>query len=336
MKPFTIAQPKTFEQAGELLGDRRFSLPVLKAGGMDVLDHLKEGLAGPDLLINIRTLRQNRTARPIDVQGSAGGSKTLRIEATATLAEIAASALIREQAPVIGQAAGDAATPQVRNAATAAGNLLQRPRCWYYRNEQFHCLKKGGGRCYAVEGENKFHAIFSEGPCYIVHPSNLAPALYVLDGSVHVIGGGRESVPVDRLYHAPDRGILDEHNLEAAEVVTHLAIKAAPHSAFYAIKEKQSFDWPLVMAAVALELRGDKITAARVCAGAVAPVPWPLPRVERALVGVSVDDAQGLRRACTAAGDKANPMTQNAYKVDLLPVAVARAVRKAAGRSVES
>jgi xanthine dehydrogenase YagS FAD-binding subunit len=336
MNRFAVAQPKTFEQARQMLHDGRFSLPVLKAGGMDVLDHLKEGLVEPDLLINIRTLRRDPAARPIDTHRGDDGSTLIRIDASTTLAEIAASSLLNEQAPVIAQAAGDAATPQVRNAATAAGNLLQRPRCWYYRNVQFPCLKKGGARCYAVDGENKFHAIFSEGPCYIVHPSNLAPALYVLDGAVRVVGGERDSIPITRLYHTPDRGLLDEHDLEPTEVVTHVTIDPAPHSGFYAIKEKQSFDWPLVMAAVALEMRGDVIASARVCAGAVAPVPWPLPRVERALAGVSVDDTLALRGACAAAGERANPMTRNGYKADLLPVAVYRAVRRAAGRGVEA
>jgi xanthine dehydrogenase YagS FAD-binding subunit len=336
MNSVAIAQPKTFEQAQRALEDNRFSLPVLKAGGMDVLDHLKEGLSEPDLLVNIKTVRRDAAARPIDTHRGDKGSNGIRIEATTTLAEIAASSLVNREAPVIAQAAGDAATPQVRNAATAAGNLLQRPRCWYYRAAQFNCLKKGGGRCYAVDGENKFHAIFSEGPCYIVHPSNLAPALYVLNGAVHVIGGERDTIPVTRLYHTPDRGLLDEHDLQPNEVITHLTLDAAPHSAFYAIKEKQSFDWPLVVAAVALEMRGEVIAGARVCAGAVAPVPWTLPRVERALTGVSIDDTLELRAACAAAGERAQPMTQNGYKVDLLPVAVYRAVRKAGGRGVEA
>jgi xanthine dehydrogenase YagS FAD-binding subunit len=336
MNRFAIAQPRTFEQARQALDDDRYSLPVLKAGGIDVLDHLKEGLFEPDLLINVRTLRGDPAGRPIDTHRGGDGSTTIRIDASSTLAEIAASSLLGKRAPVVAQAAGDAATPQVRNAASAAGNLLQRPRCWYYRNVQFHCIKKGGGRCYAFDGENKFHAIFSKGPCYIVHPSNLAPALHVLDGVVHVIGGERDSIPIDRLYHTPDRGPLDEHDLRPNEVVTHLTIDPAPQSAFYAVKEKRSFDWPLVMAAVALRMRGDVIAAARVCAGAVAPVPWPLPRVERALAGVSVDDTRALRGACAAAGAGAVPMSGNGYKVDLLPVAVFRAVRKAAGQPVEA
>lgn len=327
MNSFAIARPRDFAHATALARDARFSLPMFKGGGMDVVDHIKEGLLAPDLLIDLRGLR---APAPVSAVGG-----RLRIEAGATLAELAAAPLLLERAPVVPAAVANAATPQVRNVGTAAGNLLQRPRCWYYRNDQFNCLKKDGATCYAVEGENKFHAIFGGGPCHIVHPSNLAPALLVCDGVVHLSGAGRDSLPVADLFHGPDRGVRDEHTLQPGEVVTHLTIAPAPRSGFYAVKEKQSFDWPLVFAAVALELDGDVIRRARVCAGAVAPVPWALPRVAAALEGVRVDDDQALRRACAGAGEGARPMSQNAYKVRLLPVAVRRAVLRAAGRTTE-
>jgi xanthine dehydrogenase YagS FAD-binding subunit len=297
---------------------------------MDVLDHLKEGLWEPDVLINVKRLRVGGKGEPISKDGT-----KIRIESSATMAEIVSSKIMRENAPVLVQALEAAATPQVRNVATAAGNLLQRPRCWYYRNEQFDCLKKGGSRCFAADGENRYHAIFGGGPCHIVHPSNLAPAMHVCDGAVHVVGGNRQSVNVADLYHMPERGIKSEHNLESGEVVTHLTLTAAPKSGFYAIKEKQSFDWPLVFACVALEMEGGKIASARVCAGAVAPTPWPLPRVEAALKGVSAGDDDAIRKACAAAGEGATPMTDNAYKLRLLPVAIHRAVVRAAGRQLE-
>lgn len=330
MNRFAYAQPRTFSEASSLLGEKRFSLPMLKAGGIDVLDHLKEGLVAPDVLINVRTLRLENGAAP--VSAAQGG---LRIEATATLTEIASSSITRSTAPVIAQAVESAASPQVRNAASAAGNLLQRPRCWYYRNEQFDCLKKGGSTCFAVEGENKFHAIFGGGPCHIVHPSNLAPALMVTNGVVHVIGSDRASIPIAELFHLPDKGVKDENNLRPGEVITHITADAAPASGFYAIKEKQSFDWPMVAAAVAIELNGTKIAMARVCAGAVAPIPWRLPNVEAALKGVDLADDAALRKACAMASDGAKPMTENGYKVKLLPVAVRRATLIAAGRKVE-
>ena len=338
MNRFAIARPKTLEQARALLVGGDFALPVLKAGGMDVLDHIKEGLWEPDLLIDLRGVGR----RDGDAGGAGGdgisrdGQGTLRVEAQTTLAQIAASTLVRDLTPVVAQAVESAATPQVRNVATAAGNLLQRPRCWYYRLKQFDCLKKGGDTCYAIDGENQYHAVFGGGPCHIVHPSNLAVALHVCDGEVHLFGGDRESLGVAELYHLPDQGVADEHNLRPGEIVTHLSMHDAPHSAFYAIKQKQSFDWPLVMAAVALELDGAVIRSARICVGAVAPVPWPLPKVANALRGVRLDDEAAIVRACALAADGGRPLRDNAYKLQLLPVAVRRAVYKAARMPFEA
>lgn len=333
MNRFALIRPQTYQQASEALGDRSYALPVVKAGGIDVLDHLKEGLLAPDALVDVRRLRRDPGDNPIRRRDGDGGGR-IEVDASVTLAELAADDMVSGEAPVLAAAAGSAATPQVRNVATVAGNLLQRPRCWYYRNEQFDCLKKGGDRCYAAEGENKFHAIFGRGPCYIVHPSNIAPPLYVLEGRVHLTGGAREAVDIADLFHRPGEGVRSEHRLESEEIITHVSFRPEPTSGFYAVKEKQSFDWPLVFAAVALRLTGDRIDSARVCAGAVAPVPWPLPNIERSLVGVSVDDDAALRDACAPAGRGAAPLAQNGYKVGLLSVAVRRAVLVAAGRPV--
>jgi xanthine dehydrogenase YagS FAD-binding subunit len=329
MNSFAIAKPKSFDQASGLMTGTT-PLPVLKAGGMDVVDHLKEGLIAPDMVVDIK-----RIGRKAGSDGIAFESGKLTVSATTTLAEVAASKIVLKHAPALAHAADSAATPQVRNVASAAGNLLQRPRCWYYRNAQFNCLKKGGHTCYAVEGINNYHAIFGDGPCHIVHPSNLAPPLLVCDGVVKLVGGKRDTIPLPQLYHTPDRGILSEHNLEDGEVITAIELMPAPNSAFYSIKHKQSFDWPIVMATAALELKGTTIESARVCAGAVAPVPWPLLKVQHALRGVNVDDDAALRTACAKASDGARPMSDNAYKLKLLPVAVRRAILKAAGRKVE-
>lgn len=330
MNKFAVAQPRDYAQAASLLVDRKFSLPVLKAGGLDILDHLKEGLTEPDLLINLKGLRNKDHGDAVSREGD-----RIRIEAWATLAQIIDSPIINESAPVVARAVEFAATPQVRNVATAAGNLLQRPRCWYYRNDQFNCLKKGGPTCFAVEGENRYHAILGGGPCHIVHPSNLAPSLDICDGVVHLIGSKRESIPVRELYHLPEKGVKSEHNLEPGEVITHITLKAQPRSGFHAVKEKQSFDWPLVLACVALRVNGERIESAGVCAGAVAPVPWRLPRVEEALSGVSINDDSSLRKAAALAAAGAKAMTDNAYKVQLLPVVVHRAILKAAGLPTE-
>lgn len=325
MNTLSIAQPKSYDDAVGLLKNKNYHLPMLKAGGMDVVDHLKEGLYEPDLLINVRTLRSNGAANPIRLDGD-----TITIEASATLAEIAASDIIREHAPALAQTAESAATPQVRNIATAAGNLLQRPRCWYYRHSQFQCLKKGGDRCYAVAGDNMYHAILGGGPCHIVHPSNLAPAIMLGDGVVHLTGGTRAELTAAELYHLPDFGVKSEHNLMPEEVITHITLKRMPRSGFAVVKEKQSFDWPLVFAVASLEMNGEQIRRASVVAGAVAPTPWPLPDVEQALQNVNVHDDAALVKACAASINGAMPMSQNGYKLKLLPVVVKRAVQSAA------
>lgn len=313
---FAYTRVATAADAATALSDERFSLPVLKAGGMDLVDHIKEGLMAPDYVIDVRGLR------------TAMGPGT--IPATMTLAEISESREIAQRAPVLAHACGSAATPHVRNVASAAGNILQRPRCWYYRNATFNCLKKGGHKCYAVEGDNHYHAVFGDGPCYIVHPSNLAVALAVLDAKVHVQrGDASHAIAIGDFFHLPLDGLRSEHNLEAHDVVTHIEYSAAPASGFHAIKHKQSFDWPLVMAAVALDLDGDVIRAARVCAGAVAPIPWRLPAVEAALKGVRVRDGSAIDKACAASRDGARPLSQNGYKLHLLPVALRRALMEA-------
>jgi len=330
MKSFAVIQPGTFAEAASLMVDKKYSLPVLKAGGVDVLDHLKEGLWSPDILVNVKRVRGENG------EAIAQSGTQLRIEANTTLEELARSKVLLDVAPVLAQAAVSAATPQVRSVASAAGNLLQRPRCWYYRHSQFDCLKKGGNFCYAVEGENKFHAIFGPGPCHIVHPSNIAPALMVLDAVVYVTGGKRESVKIADLFHMPEKGILSEHNLEPGEVVTHFTCAVAGKSGFYAIKEKQSFDWPCAFACVALEVDGDTIKNARVCAGAVAPVPWNLPASADALKGAKTSDDAAISRAASLASQAAKPMRDNGYKLAMLETCVRRAVLRALGRDIPS
>jgi len=330
MTPTTIAMPRTLEDAlvVQSRGDR--PLPVLKAGGLDVIDHMKEGLLEPAVLNDLLAVEDEEALRRIDDDS---------IGALCTLAEVGGSRRLADRCPVIAQAARSAATPQVRNAGTAAGNLLQRPRCWYYRSAQFDCLKKGGDTCFAVEGENRYHAIFGDGPCHIVHPSNLALALMVTNGTAttrtRAEGAEGRTIPIADLFHLPDEDVETEHRLRPDEIVVSLGYEAAPRSAHYEVREKQSFDWPLVMAAASLDLDGDVVRTARICAGAVAPVPWPLPAVAEALRGVSVDDESALREACGVAVKGARPMRDNAYKTTLLPVAVMRAVRLAAGRRID-
>lgn len=326
MNPFTLVRPQSHEDAAGVLASGDYRLPVLKAGGLDVVDHLKEGLIEPDALVDVKRVRRSPDAPLVERDGD-----RLVIDASATLAEIAADEQVRSLAPALASSAGDAATPHVRTVASVAGNLLQRPRCWYYRHAQFDCLKKGGDRCWAIDGENAYHAILGGASCHIVHPSNLAVAMSVLDGAVHVVGGDRDRIEIGDLFVSPSRGVRREHVLQAGEVVTHLTVGFGAKSDYLAIKHKQSFDWPLVSAAVSLDLDGGRIVSARVCAGSVAPIPWRLPAVETALRGVDPSNGVALRNACRGAADGAQPLRDNGYKVSLLPVVVRRAVRMAAG-----
>ncbi len=331
MNPFVLVQPRSHAQAAKVMAaGGSYRLPVLKAGGIDVLDHLKEGLLSPDAVVNVRRLGAEGPA----VTRLADGS--IRIEAGATLAQLASDPILLADATVVAQSAGSAATPAIRNIASAAGNLLQRPRCWYYRHAQFECLKKGGSMCFAVDGENAHHAIFGPGPCHIVHPSNLAPALMVLDGQVHLTGSKRDRIAAADLFHMPDKGILSEHNLEQGEVITHLTLRPRPTSGFHAVKAKQSFDWPSALACVSLRVEEGVIREASVCAGAVAPVPWMLPRVGAALKGAKATDDAAIAAAAELAAEGAKPMRDNGYKVALLVASVRRATLRALGRETPS
>lgn len=328
MNPFSVTMPESIDDAATIQSREDMPLPVLKAGGIDLLDHWKEGLTQPELVNNMSRLKGQGIRR----------IEKGKIGTMCTLAQVGSDDMLNKAAPAIAQAARSAATPQIRNVATAGGNILQRPRCWYYRNEQFHCLKKGGHECFAVEGENRYHAIFSDGPCHIVHPSNVANALSVCNGRVRTVSktdeGGRV-VNMANLFVPPDRSMYSEHTLRRDEIVTHIEFDPAPHSAHYEIREKQSFDWPVVMVSAALELDGDTIRSARLCAGAVAPIPWRLPKVEDALKGVSLDDDAALKRVAAMSAIGASPMSDNKYKINLLAVAVRRAVLLAGGRAVD-
>ena len=210
---------------------------------------------------------------------------------------------------------------------------MQRPRCWYFRNEEFACLKKGGSRCFAVDGENQFHAIFGDAPCHIVHPSTLALPVIAYGGRMRVAGpDGEREIDSDRFYVMPDRNMYGETVLESNELVTGVILPRAANvrSAYYEVKFKQSHDWPVAVAAVALTMSGTTVQSARIVLGAVAPVPWRAREAEALLKGQTVTEDLALQ-AAAAAVKNAKPMSQNAYKVQLTRVALQRALLKAAG-----
>jgi xanthine dehydrogenase YagS FAD-binding subunit len=323
VKPFAYVNAANEKEAIAALGpDRGKFLPI--AGGMDLLALMKDYIAQPDRLVNVKNL--DRTIS----RSSDGG---LRIGAAVTVDEVATHADVARMYPALVHAAGEVGTPQIRHSGTVGGNLNQRPRCWYYRNEEFDCLKKGGSRCFAVDGENQYHAIFGDGPCHIIHPSSLAVPLMALKATFRVAGpAGEREVAAEDYFVTPDRNLFGETVLQPNELLTHLILPppGSAKSATYEVRYKQSHDWPLASAAVVLDMSGTTIRGARIVMGAVAPTPWRSQAAERALAGKTISEQTAIA-AADAAIQGAKPMTQNAYKVQIARTAVKRAVMKAAG-----
>jgi xanthine dehydrogenase YagS FAD-binding subunit len=326
VKPFAYVNAANEKEAVAALGPERGKFLPL-AGGMDLLALMKDYIAQPDRLVNVKNLDKSIT------KASDGG---LRIGAAVTIADLAVHADIARLYPAITQAAEEVGTPQIRNAGTVGGNLNQRPRCWYYRNEEFDCLKKGGSRCFAVDGENQYHAIFGGGPCHIIHPSSLAVPAIALGARFRIVGpAGEREVAAEQYYQTPDRNIYGETVLQPNELLTHVILPApgGAKSATYEVRYKQSHDWPLAAATAVLDMNGTTVRGARIVMGAVAPVPWRSQAAEQALVGKAITE-QTAMAAADAAIVGAKPMTGNAYKVQIARTAVKRAIMKAAGMKV--
>lgn len=304
---------------------------VIKAGGIDLLDLLKENLLAPARLVNLKGIPR------LDVIAEEEGGG-LRVGAMATLATIAEHPLVRQRYPALAEAAGDSASPQIRNVATLGGNLLQRPRCWYFRARDFHCLRKGGGHCFAMTGENQYHAIFDNQLCAIVHPSTAATALVALGATLELVDaeGSARRVRLEDFFVSPRRDLQRENELRPQEVLT--AIRLSPSTpgmrmAHLKQGEKDSFDWPLADVAVVLDLSPDgTCRSAAVILGAAAPQPHRATAAERMLIGKHID-ADSARDAGRAALEGATPLAKNAYKLPLFETLVRRAILKAVANS---
>jgi xanthine dehydrogenase YagS FAD-binding subunit len=283
------------------------------AGGTDLLGCLRDGVMTADRVVSLGAVDELR-----GIAATPDGG--LRIGAMTTIAEIASHAVVKERYPALAQASAVVASPQLRNQGTLGGNLCQRPRCWYFRGE-YHCARKGGDACYAIAGDNRFHAIFGGSGCYVVHPSDTAPALMALGASVRIQGAqGARVVPMDTFFVGPDKDVSRETVVNAGEVVTEVLLPApAPgaRSAYRKVRARGSWDFALAGAAVALAVKDGKVAAARVVLSGVAPIPWRVPAAEAALVGQKLD-ARTITRAAGEAIAKAEPMDHNGYKVALV------------------
>lgn len=307
---FAYARPETVAEAVKVLAEGRSRA---LSGGTDLLGCLSDGVFEAPTLVSLR-----RIAALHGIEPTADGG--LRIGALATLAEVVESEVVRTRYRALAEAASCVASPQLRNQGTLGGNLCQKPRCWYYRGG-FDCLRKGGDTCFAASGENRYHCLFGGDGCFIVHPSDVAPALAALGAVVRIAGpaGGR-TLAVEDLFMLPSKDPRRETVLDAGEIVTEVVLPAsAPgvRSTYRKVRARASWDFALVGGAFALRMADGAVREARVVLSGVAPTPWRSKPVEAALTGRRLDSAT-ISRAAAAAVAGAEPLADNGYKVPLL------------------
>jgi xanthine dehydrogenase YagS FAD-binding subunit len=298
---------------------------LFKAGGVDVADLLKDRVAEPTALVNLRRVGELDFLRE--------EKDALAIGPLVTLSRLAEDARVIKGARALAQAASLAATPQIRNLATLGGNLAQRPRCAYFRSELFHCRRKGGTECFAMLGENQEHAVFDNDLCAIVHPSGTATALVALGASVKLRGTkGERTLPLEQFFVLPAQDVTRENVLQPGELIVEVRVPTGRRSEYVKLMQKQTFDWPLADAAAAIDFSGTKVREARVVLGGAAPVPRRAAEVEKALAGRTLDAATA-QSAALLATKGATPLDGNKHKLPALQAAVLRSLRAAGGLS---
>jgi xanthine dehydrogenase YagS FAD-binding subunit len=320
VKRFAHIDARTVEEAVSHLaryGDGACAI----AGGTDLLGKLKERILPryPEAIVNLKTIPG------LDFISEEDG--VLRIGALTRLQDIADHPIIQSRYVALSQAAGRTASPNLREMGTLAGNICQDIRCWYYRgaDNRFPCLKKGGGRCYAIDGDNRYHSIFGgtvEEGCYAVHPSDTAPALIALNASIQT---SKRTLDAEDFFAV---GVCKTTVLESDEIVTEIRVPApvdGAKSAFQKLAPRKSIDFAIVNCAVRLTSSGGKAAAARVCLNAVHVKPRRAVEAEQSIVGATVNE-EAAEAAGAAAVSSARPMTHNAYMVQIARTLVKRAI----------
>ena len=327
MRAFDYASPTKKEQVTDLLGSNWGEVEIL-AGGTDLLSLMKDEITAPRRLVNIKGIQE--------LHGVSTSPETIQIGALTTLAEIAGNRDIRGSYPVLASAAGDAASPQIRNLATLGGNLCQRPRCWYFRSGHGLLATGADGKSLVKEGDNRYHAILgNDGPAYFVSPSTVAPVLIAYGATVRILGPrGPREIALEKFFVIPKSEREREHNLQPNEIVTAIVLPGKKteglRAGAYEVRQKEAFDWPYATAAVALVMVGSTVKSARVVMGHVAPIPWVSNEAAKALVGKAVTPATA-DQAAQAAVSGAKSLGHNSQKIHLARVAVKRAILQAAG-----
>jgi xanthine dehydrogenase YagS FAD-binding subunit len=333
MKTFVNANARDAKHAVILSQQsrREGKVAAFSGGGTDLLGQVKERVLSPDVLVNLRTVKG------LDEVSSSRG--TTNIGGLITLDALSRDAKIRRDYAVLAEAAESVATPQIRNFGTLAGNVCQRPWCWYFRNG-FPCYKAGGNQCFSVTGENQFHAIFGGGPSFIVHPSDTAVALMALDANFRIIGpqggpSGERVVPASNFFVLPQRAPARENILADDEMLVAVELPAprpGTRSMYHKVMDREAWTHAVVSAAILLEIDKQICKSARIVLGGVAPIPWRVPAAETLLIGQRVTSELAAQVAETALAG-ANPLRNNAYKVPLTKTIVRRSVLELANRT---
>ena len=323
MKSFENIDPKSVKEAVSLLQkfQQQKKNAAVVGGGSEILQLMKDHVVTPDYIVNLKTIPGLNT-----IKEERGG---FRIGGLTTLAEIEEHPMIRERLLILSEAAGEAASPQIRNAGTIAGNICQRPFCWYFRSANFNCLRKGGQVCYTVTGDGRFHAILGGGPSYIVHPSDTAPALVALDAQIKIAGpSGERVMPLEKFFVLPSVDFKRENILKPAEIVTEIFVpypKSGSKGYYQKVRERLAWDHAIVSVAAVLQSSGGVARDSRVVLGGVAPIPWRAPKAEQFLRGKKIDE-ETSQKASEIALEEARPLKDNVYKVGMAKSLIQRAL----------
>ncbi len=317
MKSFQYISPRSVDSAISLATDNSRFL----AGGIDILGEMKDYIASPRLLVNVKDLPVTRDITQ--------GKDSWMIGTNVTISEIEQHHELKQIFPGLQQAAAEVGSPQIRNVATLGGNLAQHSRCWYYRHRDIQCLKRGGSTCYAHDGENKYHSLFSGNPCISPVVSNLAIALAALDAKV-IVRRGKDEVPLSiaDLYAKAWENPEAHNSLSGNDLILRVQIPDTDRrSAYMQVSEKASFDWALVSCATAAKVEGAKLSKVRVVLGAVAPIPWQVQAAHDFLEGKKLDDDTAAQAAEIILKD-ATPREHNGYKVPIAQALIRRTLKQ--------
>ncbi len=315
MKPFQYATATSPTAARELLGENGRYL----AGGIDLLGEMKEYIAEPNVLVNVKSLPGLDKIEP--------GAQSWSIGTNVTVADLENHAELKNTFPGLQQAAAEVGSQQIRNVATVGGNLAQHSRCWYYRHRDIQCLKKGGDTCYARHGENKYHSLFTGTTCISPVVSNLSIILAALDGTVVVQKGDKPvRMSIAEFYAKAWDNPTAHNSLEPGDLVLKVEIPVQQRrSTYLQVSEKSAFDWALVSCAAAAKVDGGKFSQAKVVLGAVGNVPYQVEAANRLLEGRVLDDALATKVADTILAN-ANAHSQNGYKIQIARTLIRRSL----------